>query len=117
MSKTRYGNNRFRIVSIDMKNRCLHHFCDFRTVNGRAGIQYAAGRESDLIVDDYVDGSANLEAASMRHVQGFHYDTLTGKGCVTMYKNWSHLVFGFIASTMLPRPHRTFNNRIDNFKM
>ena len=94
----------------------MHHFRDLGAVNGGAGIQ-GIGGETDLIVYDYVYRAARRIAPGGRHVEGFHNHALAGESRIAMNGNGHDLLALSIFAALLPRAHRAFNYRCDNFKM
>jgi hypothetical protein len=76
-------NSGFRIFAMHMENGDHEHFSHIRGVSGGAGI-FGKRCISDLVIDDQMDCAAGFIACYLRHIKGFGYNTLTGKGCVAM---------------------------------
>ena len=75
---------RFGIIAVDVKNRGLHHLGHVGAIERRTGVKRVAGGETDLVVDDDMDGAAGAIAAHLRKLQGFHVNALAGKGGIAM---------------------------------
>src|SRR3546814_7903741 len=60
----RHVGHRFRIVAVDVEDRCLHHLGRVRRIRRRARVGRIGG-EADLVVDDDVDGAAGTVAAQL----------------------------------------------------
>ncbi|GBE46589.1 hypothetical protein BMS3Bbin11_01690 [bacterium BMS3Bbin11] len=58
-----YKNDGFRVISIDMKDRCLDHLCDISTVRGRTCIHRVAGGKTYLIIMNKMNGTTGVEAS------------------------------------------------------
>ncbi len=63
--QTGHKRDRFRIVSIDVENRCQHHFADIGAVRGRTRIFRVGGGEANLVVDDDANGTAHFITARL----------------------------------------------------
>ena len=75
------------------------------------------GREANLVVDDYVDGSPSTECARLGHLEGFHDHALTGKGGVAMNDDGQHLLVVVVQAPVLPRAHAAFDYGCHDFEM
>ena len=76
--------DRLGIVSVDMKNGCLHHLGDVGAVFRRARIGALASRKTDLVVQHNVQGATGAVSPGLGHLEGFHHHTLPRKGRITM---------------------------------
>ena len=85
-------SNSFGIISVDMENRCLNHFCNFRAISGHGLIQSVCGGKTNLVVDNNMQGSTNKIAFLLRHVEQLHVDTLTFDSCITMNQNRENML-------------------------
>ena len=81
-------NYSFRIIPIDMEDRCLNHFCNIGTVFGRTGITWIRRGKTNLIVHNNMNSTTNRIATSLRHLESFHVHTLTCKRRITMNNQW-----------------------------
>ena len=100
-----------------MENWRFNHFRDVGGVHRRARV-FGQRCEADLVVHDYVHGAASAVTRQLRHVEGFRDDPLPRKGRIPMNKerqNFPAMVG--IVTNALTRACRSFNNRIDCFKM
>ncbi len=93
--------NRLRIISIDVKNRCVDHLGHIGGIQCRARIRHVTGGETDLVVDDDVHSALGRKTAGICHVEGFHHDTLTCKGCVAMDGNGDDQLAVLVVITVL----------------
>ena len=107
----------FRIITIDMEDRRLNHFRDVSAVLGRTGVFRIADGEADLVVDHQVNRTASLEAASLRHLEGFHDHALTCEGSITVDGNWQYLFAGAVVTTVLASAYRPFNHWRNDFQV
>ena len=108
--------HRFGVITIDVKNRTLHHLGHVSAILSRARIFAAAGSKAHLVVDDDMHGTASGIAACLRHLEGFHHHTLTGKSSIAMHNDRQHLL-AVILTTNLTGAHRAFNHGTDDLKM
>ncbi|MNT04227.1 hypothetical protein D3C72_1387970 [compost metagenome] len=92
-----HKGHRFRIVSIYVEDRRLHHLGDVSTIFGRTRIQRVGGSETNLVVDHDTHRAAHFVAASLRHVQGFLNHALAGNGGITVDGDWQyHIAARFV---------------------
>ncbi len=81
--------DRFRIIPIDVEDRCLNHQSDIRRVRRRPRIDRAC-RKADLVVHDEVDRPACAIARQARQCETFRHDALPRKGGVAVQQQWQH---------------------------
>ena len=109
--------HRFRVVRIHMEDRCLHHLRHVGAVFGGTGILTSAGSEAHLIVDDYMQGAASLEATGLRHLEGFHDHTLTCESGIAVQQNRYDLFAFMVFSAILAGSHRALHHRRHDFQV
>lgn len=71
------------IVTIDMEYRTVECFAEIGRV-GRGSTVDGVGREADLIIDNDMDGSPNVEVVDASHLHRFVDDALSGEGGVSV---------------------------------
>ncbi len=113
----RHEEYRFRVITIHMENRRLHHFGNVSTVFRRARIFLQASGETHLVIDDYVNGTAGFVGAGLRHLERLHHHTLPSKGRVAVQYNRHDLITSRVATAILTGPYRAFNHWRNNFKV
>ena len=79
-------HNRLHVVSVDMKHGSEHHLCHVGAVNRGAGVEVVGG-ESDLVVNDHVNGSARGVAVKALHLNYFIENSLARNGRVAVNLN------------------------------
>ncbi len=100
-----------------MEDRRLNHLRHVGGVLGGTRIFLAADGEADLVVDHDANRAAGLEAAGLRHLEGFHDHALPCDSGITVDGYRKHLVAGQIVATILAGTYRTFNHRGNNFQV
>ena len=65
----------FGVVAVHVEDRCLHHLGDVGRVHARAP-EVGRGGEAELVVDDHVDGAADLVARHLGEVERLGDHTL-----------------------------------------
>ena len=81
--------NILHTVSIDMKDRSINSFSEIWTINSRSSFVWSSC-ESNLIVDNNMNGSTNSIILKILHLHGFVYNSLSRKSCITMDENWAN---------------------------
>ena len=109
--QTGHKGNGFRIIRVNVENRCLNHLTDISTVRCRTGIQRIRGGETNLVVDNDTYRTANFITTRFRHVQGFLNHALPGHCGVTVDGDWQH----FVAARLI-KSVQTGTNRADNYR-
>ncbi len=61
--------NRFRIVGVNVKDRCMYQFGNCGAVKGRACVSQVAGGKPNLIVDDDMHGATYCKTPYFRHLE------------------------------------------------
>ncbi len=107
----------FRIITIHMEDRRLDHLGNVGGVLGGARVQRVADGETNLVVDHDVHGTAGLETAGLRHLEGFHDHALTGECRVTVDGDWQNFLTGQVVATVLTGAHRAFDHRGNDFQV
>ena len=77
--------DRFRIITIHMQNRCFNNLGNVGAVFSRTNIFALGGCKAHLVVDDDMNGTASLVSPSLGQLEGFHNNTLTRKCGITMH--------------------------------
>ena len=83
-------NEGFHIVAVNMKNRTFCDLANIGTVCAASGIKVIGGK-TYLVIDHYMNCTTCTVTIQIHHLYYFIYDTLTGNGSITMYKNRSKL--------------------------
>ena len=107
----------FRVVAVDVKDRCIDHLHDVRAVQSRACVARVGGGEADLVVDDHMHRAAGAIAARLRQIERLHYHTLSRKGGIAMDQHREDLPALAVLAAMLARPHRPLHHRVDDFEV
>ena len=79
----------FRIVSVDVENRCLDHLRHIGRIGRRAG-KTRIGRETDLVIDDEMERAGHAMAAQSRKPQHFGHHTLAGERRIAVEQQRQH---------------------------
>src|SRR5215469_2305371 len=115
-SNLNYSYGGFRIVSVDMKNGCLDATGHVGRIRGGAGFVGERG-ETDLVIDDDVNGAAGCVAIQLGQVKRFGYDTLTGEGGIAVYQQRNDALAAGIAEAILFGTDDAFHYRIHRLEM
>ena len=117
VGKSQLGDSGYslRVITVDVKDRRLNGFGDIGRVDRGATLAGRSG-ESDLVVDDEVDGSAGAVRPQLRHLQNLNDDSLTGHRGVAVNHHrqdgerayWLPILFC---------PDNTFEYSVDRLKM
>src|SRR5688572_14828170 len=81
---------RFRIVSVEVKNRRFNEFGDVGAILAAERVR-GVGCESHLVVDDDMNASADGVAVEVHHVETLSDNALAGEGSVAVNQNGNHL--------------------------
>ncbi len=81
----------FGVVAVHVKNGGLHHF-GHRGAVGAGAPFVPAGGETDLVIDDKMQGAAGVVARQLTHLDDFVHDTLAGNGGVAVNENGQDVV-------------------------
>ena len=74
-----HTNHGLWVIAVHVEDWNLDSLRDVGRVGHRTCLAWRGG-EANLVVDHDVDGSANLVAAKLRHVENLEDDSLTGEG-------------------------------------
>ncbi len=99
-----------------MEDRRLHHAGHIGGIRRRARF-IRQRRESDLVVDDQVDGAAGGIAVKLRKIQRLRHHALARERRVAMNQQRNHALPLGIAQTILLRPHDALDHRIHGLEM
>src|SRR5690606_22804015 len=100
----------FRIIAVHVQDRRLDHLRYVGCILGGTSIRRVAGSEADLVVDHDMDRATGLEAANLRHLEGFHNHALTGERRVTVDGNRQDFVADRVVTTILTGAHRALDH-------
>ncbi len=75
-----------RILPVNVENGDHEHLGHVRRIARGAGI-LGKRRETDLVVDDHVEGAARAVSLELREIQRFAHDTLPGEGGIAVHEN------------------------------
>ena len=109
-------HRRFRIVAIDMEDRRLNHLGDVRGVRRGPGVGRAGG-ETDLVVDDEMNGAADPVALQLGEPETLRGEPLAGDRRVAVKQDPHHLIALSISALRLFRPDLAEDDRIDGFQV
>ncbi len=107
----------FRVVAVHVQDRRLDHLGNVGGVLGGARVQRVADGETNLVVDHDVHGTAGLETAGLRHLEGFHDHALAGECCVAVDRDRQYLVANGVVAAVLTGAHRTLDHWRDDFQV
>ncbi len=110
-------DNRLRIVAVDMEYRSLDHFGDIGTVNCRTCIAWVGCGETNLVVDDQMQGASRTVTARFSEVECFHHNALTCKGSIAMHQYGQDLLVTVRTTTLLTRAHAALHDGVDDLKV
>jgi len=109
--------DRLGIVAVHVKDGSLDHLGDVRAVSGRARI-LGVGCESDLVVDDKVNGPARRVALQLREVERLGDDSLAGDGGVAVDQDRHHAApFLHVSTDALAGAGLPLHDRVDDFQV
>ena len=110
------ARHRHRVVAVDVEDRALHAASDVGGV-GRAARVGRAGGEADLVVDDEVDGAADLEALEVHHLQAFVDHALADERGVAVHQDADHAGALGVALLRLLRAHLAHDHRVHRLEV
>ncbi len=82
-----------------------------------AGVVAGVGGKAEQVIDDDVDGAADLIARQIAHVEGLGPYTLAGKCGVAVHEDGQGLALALLAAPGLLGAHPSHRDRIDSLKM
>ena len=82
-----------------------------------AGVVAGIGGEAEQVVDDDVDGAADIVGLQVAHVERLGPDALPGKGGVAVHEDGQRLALSLGAAPGLLGAHPSQGHRIDRFQM
>ena len=104
-------------ITIDMEDGDFEELGDVGAVVRGAGVG-GKGGETDLVVDDDVDGSAGAIAGELGKVQHFGNDALAGEGGITVNEDGDDFfAFERVIKSALAGAGLAFDNRVDSFEV
>ena len=89
--QTRNTHASFWVVSIHMENWRLNSFCNIAWILRRTRVLRRCG-ETNLVVDNDVNSSANAITTGVAHGKTFGNNSLTSKRSVAVHHDWQHAV-------------------------
>ena len=122
--QTGYPGAGFRVVAVDVEDRRTDHLGDVGAVFAGSG-ELRRGGETDLVVDDDVDGAADAVSGQIRQVQRLGHHALSGEGRVTVQHQRDHgelrVSGGFVAGIALQHvllgSNQALEDGVDCFEM
>ena len=106
----------FRIVPIHMEDRRVDHLGDVGSVVATEGVGLL-GRETNLVIHDDVERSADGVAIETHHVETFGHDSLAGEGRVAVHQERNDLLAILVVAESLLRPRPSKYDRVHEFQM
>ena len=104
-------------VTIDMEDGDFEELGDVGAVIRGAGVG-GKGGETDLVIDDEVDGSAGAIAGELGKVQHFGNDALAGESGVTVNEDGDDFfAFEGVIESALAGAGLAFDDRVDGFEV
>ena len=107
----------FRIITVDMEDRCADHLRNVCTVRRRTCVFGIRSRKTDLVVDHDVHRATDLKTTGLRHLEQLHVHALTGKRRVTVNQDWQNLLYTIFATAVLTRTYRTCDDWVNDFQV
>jgi len=105
------------IVRVNMEDGGINRLGDIGGVGGRSR-ESGVGGETNLVVDNNVNGTTSAISREVQEAKGLKDNTLTSKGSVTMEKDTHGLVtLSFVILVKLNSTGLTEDNRVLSFKM
>ena len=111
--QTDHPNRHLRMIRIDMEDRCFDRLCDICTVS-RGSPELGRCGESNLIIDDHMNGPVSAIPRQLRHVESLVDHPLSGQCRISMDQQGNHRSGAFtiiLQRSDHPLDHRT--NRLE----
>ena len=105
-----------RAVAVDVENGRLYAARHVGGI-GRGARFIGQGGETDLVVDDQMNGAAGGIAVELRKIQRLRHHALAGKSRVAVDQQRNHALAGGVAQAVLLGPHDAFHHRVDRFQV
>ena len=106
-----------RILRVDVENRRIDHFGHVGRVETGTRVGRERG-ETDLVVDDDVDGAAGFVTGELRHVENLGHDPLPREGSIAVDEKREDFFAGFgVAEDPLTRAGHALDDGIDGFEV
>ena len=112
-----YQRHRFRIVTIDVEDRCIDHLEDVSAVMTGAIVTRVGCSEAHLVVDHDVQRTPYAVTARLREIEHFLVDTLASHRRIAVNEDGHHLLLAAFTAPYLAGIDRTFDHRIDDFQV
>ena len=112
----RHVDDRFRVITVHMKDRDLDHLGDVCAVERRASFRRRR-RVADLVVDDHVDRAARAVPHELREVEGLGNDPLAGESCIAVQDHRNDRLAVGVSGSNLLCLSSTFDHGIHRFEM
>ena len=113
---------RLRVVAVDMEDRRTGHLRDVRAVLGRTGVLRCGG-ETDLVVDDDMNGAAGSVAPQQSQVQRLGHHALSCEGGVAVHHHRHHTEIAWrsvvvdTVDQVLFGAHQALQDRVDGLQV
>ena len=114
--KVDHLSDRFGVFAVDVKDRNLQHLGHVAGVSCRTAHRGIRGK-ANLIVQDYVQGSASFIARKLAEVERFLNHAFSGKRCVTVNQHGHTFVVFAFTDTFLFAATTSHRHWIDELKM
>ncbi len=116
VSHLRGASARFRVVAIDVEHGSMHHQSHIGAIARGAPFAWIRS-ETDLIVDDQMNGAAGVVTVDLRKIQGLGDNSLARHGGVAVNQQGNHALAQMIFEAILLGPHNAFDHRIHGLEM
>mmetsp|Transcript_33529 Transcript_33529/g.96260 ORF Transcript_33529/g.96260 Transcript_33529/m.96260 type:complete len:338 (-) Transcript_33529:360-1373(-) len=102
------------IISITVEDRTSKCLSDITAVRGRSRIDRVCS-ESNLVVDDNVDGATNVKVGNLSQLHCLVYNTLSSNGSISVKQNGNNItqIFRAIAAIVLLGANLSDHHRVD----
>ncbi len=111
-----HPNDRFRIVAVDVQDRCLDRLGDVGGVEAGAGL-FGAGREPQLVVHHHVHRAPGLVSGQLGQVEGLGHHSLAGEGGITVDEQREHQIAGPLSPPVLFGSHHALQHWVDGLEV
>jgi hypothetical protein len=111
-----HPHRRLGVVPVHVEDRRLHHLGHVGRVDGRPA-RRGRGGEADLVVDDEVDGAADVVPRHLGEVERLRDHALPGEGGVTVQEDGQHVEPALVAELVLLGARHPLDDRVDRLEV
>ena len=110
-------NHRFRIITVHVQDRRLHHLRHFRAVLRGPRVFLMAGGKAHLIINDEMNRAPGAVASGLAHLEGFHDHALPREGGVAVNHHGHHFPVLVVEAPILPGPDATLGHGVGDLEV